>query len=71
MVVESTLLMSSVAIAFHTQPLQIEDILQRIANGRLLLPNVEGLRTNQEGRAMAQLHWGQRGFYPVGKLRVF
>jgi len=38
-----------------TQPLQIQDLLQRISNGRLLLPNIEGLRTGQEARTTERL----------------
>jgi len=45
----------SVVIASPTQPIPISSLLRRISNGRLLLPNVEGLRTIQEGRTTEQL----------------
>jgi len=48
-------LMSSVVIAFLTQPIPISEVLQRIADGRFLLPNVQGLGTMQETRMVDQL----------------
>jgi len=54
-VVESVLLTPSIGTSFHTQPLQIQDLLQCISDGRLLLPNIKGLRTGQEVRTTEQL----------------
>ena len=54
-VVKSRVLTSSIATSSHIQPLQIQDLLQRISNGRLLLPNIEGLRMGQEARMTEQL----------------
>ena len=54
-VVESMVLTTSVAIVFPTQPIPISSLLCRISDGRLLLPNVKGLGTIQEGRTTEQL----------------
>jgi len=54
-VVELLVLTSSVDTAFLTQPIPISSLLQRIADGRLLLPNVEGLRTIEGVRTTDQL----------------
>ena len=40
----------SVAISFRIQSIRIEDLVQELARGRLLLPNVEGLTNMGETR---------------------
>jgi len=49
-------LTTSIVIASLTQPIPISSLLRRISDGRLLLPNIEGLGTIQEGRTTEQLN---------------
>ena len=48
--VEASLNLSA-TIFFYTQSIRIEDLVQELASGRLLLPNVEGLTSPEEMRA--------------------
>jgi len=54
-VVGSRSLTPSVVIVFPMQPIPISEVLQRIADGRFLLPSVQGLGTIQETRMVDQL----------------
>ena len=52
---ESLVLMSSVGTVFLIQRIRMSDLLQHIADGRFLLPNVEGLGMSQGARTFDQL----------------
>jgi len=52
---ESLVLMSSVGTVFLIQRIRMSVLLQRISDGRFLLPNVEGLRMSQGVGTIDQL----------------
>ena len=57
LVVEASL-NHSAAISSHTQSIRIEDLVQELASGCLLLPNVEGLTNPGETRIGQELTLG-------------
>ena len=71
--------MGFVWVAFDVDPVVSETvvigIVSEVATGIVLevtgIALVVGMAVCVGVKAAVSLHWGQRGFYPVGKLRVF
>jgi len=52
---EVVLVVHIVPIAFLTQNVSIDDLLERISSGRLLIPSVEGLSASGEARILPEM----------------